>query len=268
MKARLTSWRRAVPHNSRMRHSIIIPHRNRNLHVEACLWSIQRSAELCGIDDFEVVVVDNGSTVLPSRSVCPHTRLIRDYREMEIFNKPVLLNLGMEAAQGKVLSFLDADAIVGRRWMDGIERLEEPTLTRLCYRVRSLAEHLAIPPQYAEQNFGKWEAFAIRREAYVRPDKLEEDDDAEGEPVFGNSQFSMRRDALGDLRWNEDFVGAGYEDLWFIREIWRRYGSKYRAEILTDAEHAMFHISDTRQHVPNWRSPKIVSRNKKLYYST
>jgi hypothetical protein len=85
--------------------------------------------------------------------------------------------------------------------------------------------------------------------------------------TFGNSQFSMCRDVLGDLRYNEAFVGRGYEDLWFIRETWKRAPASYRAEIITDADHGLLHVQNTLGGL-DWFSETNLSHNRKLYAFT
>jgi glycosyltransferase involved in cell wall biosynthesis len=248
-------------------HSVLIPHRNRNLHLEACLQSVQRSAEAClrDRDSYEVLVLDDRSAVWPRINYCDRARLIEYPGHGDVFNKCAVLNHGIAQAQGDVITFLDADAIVGEKWLAGPLALAlDKDVTRLCYRVRTLPENMAIPARSAIQSFNEWEKFEIRYEARVRVDT----DRPAGEPLFGNSQFSITREKLGDLRFNEEFKGGGYEDLWFIREIWRRFGSKYKAVLLVDAEHAMFHIQHKRTDQPGWRSGPFLTHNRDLYYAT
>ena len=252
--------------------SIIIPHRNRNQYLDVCLWSIAISAKHCGINDYEVVVVDNGSNTLP-KPTDSHVVVVAIDRPTPWFNKPLCLNLGIEHSRGDILTFLDADAIVGKSFLEGSSNLADPTLTRLCYRVRYVNAEQIIGdcPVYSQSPyrdlaiadaFSRYDTLQRAFEGYGDPENNADG----GEPVFGNSQFSITRHLLGDLRFNETFDGRGFEDLWLIREIWRRYGSAYKCKILTDPDHALIHIKHGYE--PDWHDIKKNKANFNLYHNT
>jgi len=261
-----------------MKHSILITHRNRNAHLHLCLWSIAWSATCCRVDpdDFEVVVVDNGSRVLPISEATEATgnvRLILDGSPMPIFNKPKLWNRAIAEARGRVLTFLDADAIVGRRWIEGVEAFDrDRDLIRLCYRVRYLPKEYAQRIQHAthrgrfvdglfEQyaNFAKaWEGYGNASTNRFDPNQLDR--------VFGNSQFSVRRRHLADLRPNEQYEGRGFEDLEFLRQFQRRYGDDYRGFLDTEPTAGMFHLQHDKS--KDWNDPKCVRANCERYKAT
>ena len=221
-----------------MLHSIIIPHRNRLPQLAACLASINRSAEATGIEDFEIVLVNHGvpedAHGFTLAAMTPHLRIIMDTDPMPIFNKARLLNYGLKAARGDVITFLDADAIVGERWLEGAEVLVEPerlldvdpelaakwtayglelaelNLTRLCYRVRTLPRDFAHYPDHFGQPPAECIATAFAfypdhpraYEAYITPDFSPPEGakpDPVQHPVFGNSQFSIPRGTLAAL---------------------------------------------------------------------
>lgn len=244
--------------------SIIIPHRNRHKYLDVCLWSIARSAEHCGVDDYEVVVVDNGSG-FPPQPDDDRTVVVAVNRPTPWFNKPLCLNLGIRHASGDVLTFLDADAIVGQSFLEGISALADPSLTRLCYRVRYVSYDRICEMFLAdscESLFREYDSFQRAFEGYDDPENNADG----GSVVFGNSQFSVRRETLGDLRFNEDFDGRGFEDLWLIRELWRRDGDAYRAKILTDPDHALLHIKHGYE--ADWHDIKKNKANFNLYHRT
>ena len=238
-----------------MRHSIIIPHRDRADHLKACLWSIERSAEVTGRADYEVCCPDSGDT---------------------LFNKAASLNVGINSTDSEFITFLDADAIVGPRWLECIPFAEH--ITRVCYRVR-----YAVGATQSE--VGQYDFFPLAFEAYLTPDhspvggaahqgmsRNEVDPDGPwlpGQPgdtiIFGNSQFTIRREALGDLRFDENFTGRGFEDLDMIWRIWLRHGRRYKGVIWTDAAHAMFHL--THDYAPTWSNPELLSRACQYYRS-
>lgn len=267
-----------------MRHSVIIPHRNRHRNLTQCLWTINRSARHCGITDYEVIVVDNGSDAPPTETAA-NTTILADPLPMRVFNKPSLLNLGIAASTGEVLTFLDADAIVGLRWLQGASLLRDRSLTRLCYRVRYLPQTAACDLEEAidrdilvDQWFRDYDALGMGRhsakdryrrafEAYGKPEAgyAPETD----RPIFGNSQFSITRQTLANLRFDEGYVAAGFEDIAFNREIWRRYGDKYRGEIVTDGDEAMFHVDSPRDTKDGkWGHIKFAEAGERRYKNT
>lgn len=264
-----------------MTHTIIIPHRNRHEHLRLCLWSIRRSAGICGVFDYLVVVVDNGSDpppVLEDDGRSCRVRLVRDFRPMPIFNKSALLNLGLELTRDGVVTILDADAIVGQRFMSGIEPLAKPKLTRICYRVRSvvdadlravLACHSpAMTAEIIDTLFGQYndrcqsaDRFRLLWEAYRFPDRNRHE--PEQQP-WGNSQFSMRRADIGDLRFDETMPGKGWEDIDFNRQVYAKYRDTFRGNIWTDPDHAMLHLTAPKKTI-DWSNESIQMQNFKRY---
>jgi hypothetical protein len=185
------------------------------------------------------------------------------------FWKTRLLNLGIKESAGAILTFLDADAIVGPRFMEGQRVLYDlPDLTKACYRVqrlvaddwRDLREH---PQTHLDVLRARWPSRSVERicyEAYGTPDNHM----GTGEP-HGNSQFSITREKLGDLRFDERYIGRGFDDLSMNRDLWRRYGESYRGYIWKDADHAMFHIS--HPYSPGFSADRWNQRNAELYRS-
>ena len=246
-----------------MKHSIIIPHRNRGDHLRACLWSIERSAQATGVTDYEVCCPDSGDTT---------------------FNKSASLNIGIDCTRGDFVTFLDADAIVGSRWLESVPFGDH--ITRCCYRVRYL-DHgdwrddvTALAEWYAKHDDDQPLAF----EAYGSPDHspvggaarqgMSQDEfDPDGpwqlEPtrdnplIFGNSQYTISREALGDLRFDDEYIGRGFEDLDMIWSIYLKHGRRYKGVIWTDADHAMFHL--THSYSEEWDSPALLAANLARY---
>jgi predicted glycosyltransferase involved in capsule biosynthesis len=250
-------------------HSIVIPSRNRNQQLLLAIWSIKRSAAFCGIKNYEIVIVDSHSANPPKSE--SNVSVLFDTNPKGLLNKPRCQNIGIDSAVGNALTFLDADALVSLRWMEGISELEKhPRLTRLCYRVRYLPSDYIAAVQSSESRertvdklFAEYDTYLLAHEAYGRP----ENNRHSCGPIFGNSQFSMRRDVLGDLRYDDEYVGRGHEDLAFIRETWMRDPESYRAKILTDPEHAIFHFANSLGG-PDWRNKNQAARNERRYYNT
>jgi len=272
-----------------MNYSIIIPHRNRLFHLQLCVYSLLRSARGCDVDDkeFEILIVENGSTYAPLLTGGA-VRVINDIRPMVTFNKPKLQNRGIEEAEGDVLAFVDADAIVGPKWFETLKWLpQSPGTTKVCYEVRMMPSCISRQAgccnsdvmEYAERVFynpGAWTTHKKGFDARVHPDMPESQ---WGQfqcpadnilPHFGNSQFSITREKLGDLRFNEEYEGAGYEDIWMNREIWRKYGLEYRTIEATEPAYNMLHLAHPRdeKNMPGWREREYLNRNKRRYDRT
>ena len=250
-----------------MFHSVLIPHRDRNAHLGLCLWALDRSACLSGVFDWEVVVVDCGSGELP-RGEGPNIQVIRDTEAPKEFNKSRAYNLGIETARGDVLTFLDADAVVGKLFMEAALCLEDASLDRCCYRVRYLpeAEAEGIVPlvtreERVDELFDRYPEFGMGLEAYRsfhmdirRHPKIG------GEP-WGNSQFSITREKLGDVRYDEE-IGWGIEDMDMNMMLQAKFGDGYLARIFTDPEHAMFHLEHPER---PWNNNGFLARRRRLH---
>lgn len=112
-------------------------------------------------------------------------------------------------------------------------------------------------------DFAHYDKYELAHEGYGRPEYSHACDG----PVFGNSQFSIRRYVLGDTRFNEDYVGRGFEDLWMNRELWMRNPNAYRADVAIDPQHAMFHIKNNPR-VEGWFDATANVENQRRYERT
>lgn len=97
--------------------SVIIPHLNQPDALEACLLSLE--AQTIGRDQFEVIVVDNGSQVLPVEVVARHAgaRLLEESRP----GPGPARNTGVAASHGEILAFVDADCRTDPNWLRSIQ---------------------------------------------------------------------------------------------------------------------------------------------------
>ena len=276
-------------------HSVLIPHRDRLGHLRICVWSILRSAAATGMADVEIIVVDNGSIDPPAGGVFadPKVRIIVDDSEMPLFNKGVCYNRGIETARGEVLTFLDADAIVGVYWLAGAEALTDERLTRLCYRVRYVDAETSrrlvdwpVDELCVTDLFGRYDRLRLAYEAYGDPDanfplhrqhrkignrywagELSDSGphtltDGRDNP-HGNSQFSIRRAALREIRYDEAYVGRGFGDLDINRRIAAAHGEAYRGGIDYRPTRSLLHL--THPYEPTWRTSQ-THRNNRLRY--
>lgn len=111
--------------NDKILATVIIPHLNQPDALEACLATLDAQTHRHA---FEVIVVDNGSDVLPTGVVGRHpgTRLLLEQRP----GPGLARNLGVQAAQGQVLCFIDADCRADPRWVEvALQLLQGPGKT-------------------------------------------------------------------------------------------------------------------------------------------
>lgn len=93
--------------------SVIVPHLNQPEMLDACLTSL--GAQSLDRDAFEVLVVDNGSIVLPEAVVARHAG-VRLLDEPKPGPGPAR-NRGVGHAAGEVLAFIDADCRAHPDWL-------------------------------------------------------------------------------------------------------------------------------------------------------
>ena len=101
--------------------SVIVPHLNQPALLEHCLASLDRQS----LDraNFEVLVVDNGSTQLPTETVARHpgTQLLEEKRP----GPGIARNRGAASAGAAVLAFIDADCRADPDWLkNGLAAIE------------------------------------------------------------------------------------------------------------------------------------------------
>ncbi|KKO03611.1 hypothetical protein LCGC14_0095380 [marine sediment metagenome] len=193
-----------------------------------------------------------------------------------------------------VLTFLDCDAIVGPEWMLGARALSDRRITRLCYRVRYLNSGVGqglltqwpLERERIDDLFSRYNEHRLGYEAYGDADRnhpsrrggrgrtsdywrgrLRDNGssaltDGEDNP-HGNSQFSIRRDALGDIRYDEAYVGRGFGDLDINRRIAAAHGENYRGAIDYRPARCLLHL--THSYLADWRTSQSHQKNRLRY---
>jgi glycosyltransferase involved in cell wall biosynthesis len=114
-----------------MRISVIIPHLNQPAMLARCLSSIASGS----LTPDEILVVDNGSDVLP-QDVCSAFANVRLLEEATPGPGPAR-NTGVAASHGEVLAFIDADCIADPGWLAAAAaEMADPSATILGGDVR------------------------------------------------------------------------------------------------------------------------------------
>jgi glycosyltransferase involved in cell wall biosynthesis len=241
-----------------MLHSILIPHYEREENLAHCLRSIEESSRETGITNYEIIVAGEMDEVWLARFEASYRRLRflkTGCLKYGTFCKGKVYNAAFGASSGDVISFIDADAIVGKHWLRGAELLASSSLHRLCYRVMYLE-----PEELTAGPLKPWKNHVLAYESYG---DVYNHDTTFRLPIFGNSQATMKRCDIGELRHDEDYYGRGFEDLEFIRQIWYKFEDVYSAAIMTDEHYAMYHL---RHPIPCvFSMDKWAMRNERKY---
>ena len=101
-----------------MKYSFIIPVFNRPDEVDELLESLTRQK----LQDFEVIVVEDGST-LPCQDVCQKyaSRLSLHYYMKENSGPGQSRNYGVDRARGEYVIILDSDVVLPEGYLDAVE---------------------------------------------------------------------------------------------------------------------------------------------------
>ena len=90
--------------------SVVVPARNEESHIEACIRSIRVTLAEGGVQNSEIVVVDDASTDLTSEiAIASGARVIRHREQRGVLSAWAS---GMGATRGELVLFVDADCLV------------------------------------------------------------------------------------------------------------------------------------------------------------
>jgi cellulose synthase/poly-beta-1,6-N-acetylglucosamine synthase-like glycosyltransferase len=105
--------------------AVVIPVYNGSMTIRACLDSLL--AQDCPLDEYEVIVVENGSTDDTSDIVGAYeqVRLIHS----DVRGASVARNVGIWATQAEIIAFTDADCVADPHWICALMKAyEDPTV--------------------------------------------------------------------------------------------------------------------------------------------
>lgn len=193
-----------------MQISVVIPHLNQPDMLARCLTSIMAGS----VQPHEIIVVDNGSTVLPDVA-CGTSPPVRLLREPTPGPGPAR-NTGVAAACGDVLAFIDADCIASPEWLAvAAAEMADPEATILGGDVRiACADPARLTMLEAYESI-----YAYRMDRYIAR-----------EGFTGTGNLVVRRSVLQDVG---PFAGLSVaEDRdWGQRATARGYRIRFVAEM-------------------------------------
>ena len=169
----------------RPRISVVIPHLNQPEFLTRCLASLAAGTRL----PYEVIVVDNGSAVLPEEVCASHG--VRLLTEAEPGPGPAR-NRGVAASSGDILAFIDADCLADPGWLAAAESaMADPSATILGGDVRIALADPARPTMTEAYE----SLYAYRMDRYIAR-----------EGFTGTGNLVVRRAVLQDVG---PFAGIG-----------------------------------------------------------
>ena len=184
-----------------MRASVIIPCRN----AERIVGDAVRSARAQSLPPIEVIVVDDASTDHSAEAArAAGARVIRSARRLYAGGAR---NVGMEAASGDVLAFLDADVVAPPDWLARVRSAfeREPGVVAVGGRVRNGRPGL----------YGDLDLF-LNHSEWIAPGP------AEAKGLIPTLAVAYRRDAVGSIRFVETNLG---EDASFGADVLEKGGT-------------------------------------------
>jgi GT2 family glycosyltransferase len=183
--------------------SVVIPHLNQPQMLERCLASLAAGRRAPD----EVIVVDNGSTDMPT-AICaahPRVRLLHEAAP----GPGLARNAGVAAASGGILAFIDADCFADPGWVEAIhDAFADPAAEILGGDVRIAyddPDRLTLLEAYES-------IYAYRMDIYIRRDGF-----------TGTGNLAVRRrvlEAVGpfaglgvaeDVDWGRRATAAGFD---------------------------------------------------------
>ncbi len=208
---------------SAVRFSVVIPVRNRPAEIRRCVWGV-RTCEYPE-DRYEIIVVDNGST---DRTATEAERAGAWVVREPVANRCRARNLGVAAARGRWIVFLDSDCVPARGWLAALGRAVEAVESDGAGdRIAALAGPVRPAPPTTTV-----EAYIARRR-WIDQEKFLAEGRRYSPPFAATANLTVRRDlyrGLGGL--DPDLATAG-EDADFC---WRLAGEGWRLRYVPEAE--------------------------------
>jgi glycosyltransferase involved in cell wall biosynthesis len=228
--------------------SVIIPHLNQPDRLEACLRSLE--AQSLDRSLFEIIVVDNGSAVVPQDVVAryPKARLLRESQP----GPGPARNTGARSATGDIFAFIDADCRAHPDWLRTVRQtlLSAPAGTILGGDVRIWRDD---PTRFTaieayEGVFGFRNKLYVTRHGYsVTANLAVRRADLEEIGPFAGIQFAE------DMQWGQLALNAGCQFRYVPEMIVFHPARRSLEELYAKWDRQIQHYLNMAQDRPAWR---------------
>jgi glycosyltransferase involved in cell wall biosynthesis len=236
-------------YNADMKLSVIIPTHNRADTLKTCL---QKLLPQEGVD-FEVIVVDDGST--------DHTqKVMREFREVkyikqEASHQGTARNRGAQEATGDILLFIGDDIFVEpgflMRHMDVHNRYPGPDTVCLGYTTWNPALEINSYMRFLEKSGWQFAYHLLNKGFIVHPEPYK---------FFYTSNISLKKAVFDQEKFNESFKEYGWEDIELGYRLWKNHEMR----IYYEPEARAFHHHEILPESLNGRM-RAVARSAKLF---
>jgi glycosyltransferase involved in cell wall biosynthesis len=227
--------------------SIIIPVLEDYESLEKCLEALEEQSY--GRENYEIVVVDNGSAAQYVRDLNDRAERVRWYCEPQ-GGSYAARNCGIEHACGEVLAFTDADCIPARDWLErGVEAImSDDAIGLLAGAIQVFADDPASPTPielyemkaaFPQQYFVEKLSFGATANVFTRRDVFDS---------VGLFDASLR--SGGDREWGQRVKRSGYQLAFrndvVVRHPTRRSLEKFHAKMMRIARglHEIYFASE------------------------
>jgi glycosyltransferase involved in cell wall biosynthesis len=228
--------------------SVIIPHLNQPDGLEVCLGSLD--AQTLSRPLFEIIVVDNGSTIPPQQVVDRHAGVILLHEPRS--GPGPARNRGAESATGEVFAFIDADCRAHPDWLrSALETLHSsPPRTILGGDVRIWRDE--------DGSFTAIEAyesvFAYRFKLYIEQHGFS----GTGNLVMFRKDFETVGPFAGidiaeDMEWGQRACSAGFRFRYVAEMIVFHPARRSLEELYAKWDRQIQHYLNMAQDKPAWR---------------
>jgi glycosyltransferase involved in cell wall biosynthesis len=206
-----------------MRVSVIVPVYNGERTLRGCLDALA-GQDVPGVE-FEVLVVDNGSTDGTWALIESYGAPVRGIQETAIRGSYAARNAGTRASNGEIVAFTDADCIPRPNWLKLIlEGFSDPAVGCVGGQVIGLAP--TTPAEIFAQRKGVLNQEMSFRGSY--------------RPHFATANVAYRRDVLAQLGgFHPSLESGGDADLcWRMQEL-TDWQIRFQPEALVEHHHRM-----------------------------
>ena len=263
--------------NPTIKYSIVIPTFNNQNHLRVVLRHLYQQD--VGLDNFEVVVVDDGGTDQTQLLVLELLKSFPDEMNFKyiFFQRPrkrvmgdsqyragISRNLGVKNSEGEILCFLDSDIIVANDYLKKVDLALQSFDAVQAKRINLSQTASSLHFSYASVDEKKdcvadepyWEDFLKSKDWHQMPYNWK---------YVCTHSFSIRKDLfwkLGGLKKN--FIYYGFEDTDLGFRLVKR---GYKLHLLDEKVYHMFH-ENTRSEFMNLKSLRhsLLSRTAQIFY--
>ena len=214
-----------------MNFSVVIPVRNRPEEIRRCLAGLR--AMDAPVDEYEIIVVDNGSTDETARAAAEAgARVLSEPAP----NRCRARNLGAREAKGEWIAFLDSDCVPDPNWLSSLERVIQqigPDVGRVAAVAGMIRPSQPRTTVEAYISRRRW----IDQEKFLAPGRRF------SPPFAATANLAVRRDVyleLGGL--DPDLAVAGEDADW----CWRAAREGWRILYAPEAAVTHFHRATLR----------------------